>query len=183
MTDVAEEDWEADEEDAALEDESYQQPKRTINQSGVRGGSIDAVPEDSVAPADREGEFADAGLQTSYPIHLDITITKPGNQVVEVRASAQDGAVQTHNIQYLPPTESSPDDNTTPYAGPPFTNLDTDLQVMFEQYLEERGINAELASALPAMIEYKEQREYVDWLDSKCCRHPSAHLWLTTSQA
>lgn len=53
------------------------------------------------------------------------------------------------------------------YAGPPFGNLDEDLQVLLERYLDERGINTALALFVPDYIDYKEQREYVQWLESK----------------
>jgi complement component 1 Q subcomponent-binding protein len=53
------------------------------------------------------------------------------------------------------------------YAGPPFGNLDSDLQAMLERYLDERGINAQLATFVPDYIDYKEQREYVQWLESE----------------
>lgn len=177
MTDIAEDEWDQDVDDTALEDEGFQQPKRTINQSGAKGGPIDAVAEDSIAPADRDGSFADDMAAPPYPINIDITITKPGNEKVEIRAVVTDGAIQTHEIQYLPAQEAG-DASTTPYSGPPFNNLDSDLQILFEQYLEERGINAELAQILPTLIEAKEQREYVDWLSSKSGLHPASHTLL-----
>ncbi|RCH81031.1 hypothetical protein CU097_000071, partial [Rhizopus azygosporus] len=34
------------------------------------------------------------------------------------------------------------------------------------RYLEERGINSALANFLPDYIEYKEQKEYIQWLDN-----------------
>ena len=156
-----------DEEDGALGDEDYQQPKRTINQSGTKGGPIDVMPEDSLAPADRDdGEFAEDVDRTSYPIMLDISISKAGADSIELRAQADDGTISLHTIQYVPATPVD-DNNTTPYAGPPFSNLDTGLQAMFDAYLEERGINTELAMILPILIENKEQREYVAWLDGQ----------------
>ena len=42
-----------------------------------------------------------------------------------------------------------------------------DLQVLLERYLEERGINTALALWVPEYIDFKEQREYLDWLASK----------------
>ena len=56
------------------------------------------------------------------------------------------------------------------YAGPEFGNLDEDLQVLFEKYLDERGINTALALFIPDYIEYKEQKEYLRWLESKSHR-------------
>ena len=169
-------------EDTALADEDYEQPKRTINQSGVKGGSVDVVPEDSIAPADREGEAEEDGAPSSpsYPLNLLITINKPGDQALVIRAVARDGTIATEHINYYPKSSLidpiSPEDTTESsslYSGPPFENLDTDLQLMFENYLEERGINAEMANVLPYFVEWKEQREYVDWLSSKFQFHAS----------
>jgi complement component 1 Q subcomponent-binding protein, mitochondrial len=162
-------------EDAALEDEDFEEPKRTVNQSGVRGGKIDVAPEDSIAPADRDGEADEDAAQTgmSYPLSLLITVQKPGDEAIVVKAVARDGTIATEQINYYPKSSliapRSPQDtaeSVSLYSGPPFENLDTDLQLMFENYLEERGVNAELANILPHFVEWKEQREYVDWLQS-----------------
>ncbi len=53
------------------------------------------------------------------------------------------------------------------YTGPPFGNLDEDLQVLLERYLDERGVNTHLALFVPDYIDFKEQREYLRWLSSK----------------
>lgn len=167
MTDMGEEDeFDPEMEDGALADEGYQQPRRTINQSGTKGGPIDVAPEDSVAPSDREGEDGAGGMHSDYPINLDIYIEKAGQGSLEIRAVVEDGAIRTEGVQYVP-AENATSDLTTLFVGPPFESLDTELQAMFEAYLEERGINTELATIFPVVIEWKEQREYVDWLQSK----------------
>jgi complement component 1 Q subcomponent-binding protein len=163
-------------EDGALADEDYEQPKRTINQAGTKGGKVDVMPEDSIAPTDREGEVEEGTRSAgpSYPLNLLITITKPNGQALVVSAVATDGTITTEKINYFPHSKlidpQTPEDTTEShslYAGPPFENLDTDLQLMFDTYLEERGVNAELATVVQAYVEWKEQREYVDWLQSK----------------
>lgn len=50
------------------------------------------------------------------------------------------------------------------YQGPPFSNLDTELQESLEIYLESRGVNSELSSFIAAYSEAKENKEYVEWL-------------------
>lgn len=52
------------------------------------------------------------------------------------------------------------------YVGPPFENLDEDLQVLLERYLDERGIDTALAIFVPDYIEMKEQNEYLRWLSN-----------------
>jgi complement component 1 Q subcomponent-binding protein len=52
------------------------------------------------------------------------------------------------------------------HQGPPFNNLDEDLQILLEKYLEERGINTRLALFIPDYIDHKEQKEYIKWLNN-----------------
>lgn len=46
-----------------------------------------------------------------------------------------------------------------------FEALDEELQEQFERFLEERGINSNLALIIPDLAEWKEEREYQGWLD------------------
>jgi complement component 1 Q subcomponent-binding protein len=50
------------------------------------------------------------------------------------------------------------------YSGPPWQQLDEELQLLMERYLEERGINTALALFIPDYAELKEQKEYISWL-------------------
>ncbi|CAG8653290.1 11441_t:CDS:2 [Dentiscutata erythropus] len=52
------------------------------------------------------------------------------------------------------------------YPGPSFETLDNDVQVLFEKYLEERGINTAVALFISNYVEYKEQKEYMKWLEN-----------------
>lgn len=52
------------------------------------------------------------------------------------------------------------------YLGPPFANLDEDLQILIDRYLDERGINSALAVFIPDYIDMKEQKEYTTWLSN-----------------
>ncbi|EDO14987.1 hypothetical protein Kpol_387p13 [Vanderwaltozyma polyspora DSM 70294] len=52
------------------------------------------------------------------------------------------------------------------YHGPPFSNLDEELQESLELYLESRGITSELSSFITSYSEFKENHEYVNWLDN-----------------
>lgn len=93
---------------------------------------------------------------------------------MHVETLAQDGLIQIENVSYFDKAELA-NANTAEkewtrqslYAGPPFGNLDEELQILLERYLDERGIDAALASFVPDYIDYKEQKEYVRWLGSK----------------
>ena len=156
------------------------QTKGTINAGRTKGGNINVMPEDRVAPADRE-ELADDespeedDFEPAFPARLNVTIEKPGDKgAIQFEAVAQDGQVVIENVYYFPKKELA---NTSTadaewsrrsiYTGPPYGNLDEDLQVLMERYLEERGINAALAIWVPEYIDFKEQREYLNWLTRK----------------
>ena len=63
-----------------------------------------------------------------------------------------------------PETAQSEFEAESQYSGPPWQQLDEDLQLLFERYLEERGINSALAMFIPDYAELKEQKEYTAWL-------------------
>ncbi|KAH3902735.1 related to Mitochondrial acidic protein MAM33 [Saccharomycodes ludwigii] len=50
------------------------------------------------------------------------------------------------------------------YHGPPFSNLDEELQESLEVYLESRGVDENLTTFISAYSEYNEEKEYVNWL-------------------
>ena len=157
------------------------QSKGTVNQGRTPDGNLNVATEDSVAPADRhelaDDEDAAAGEQSqnpAYPAAVHVTITKPGKGAIQIATNAQDGIIVIENVYYYPKAELA--EAETPeadfarsniYAGPPFQNLDPELQSMLERYLDESGINEQLASFVPDYADHKEQREYVQWLESK----------------
>jgi len=174
-------------EDRALSDEDDDgigsqsggaQSKGAINQGRTSGGNISVAPEDRVAPADRpemadDEDVDDGGATPAFPVTVDVTITKPGEGAIQFQTMAQDGLIEIDNVSYFPKAEMAEAQTAVElerqnlYKGPPFGNLDEDLQVMMERYLDERGINTALANFVPDYIELKEQREYVQWLSSK----------------
>lgn len=158
------------------------QSKGTVNQGGTKDGKFNIASEDRVAPADRpeleDEESAndddEEEQQPGFPARVSVTIEKGGKGVLQIETMVQDGEVVIDNISYY----SKPDlaDAQTAeldwskrnlYTGPPFGNLDQDLQLLMERYLDERGVNTELALWLPEYIDFKEQREYLEWLSSK----------------
>ncbi|GJR15336.1 mitochondrial glycoprotein [Tanacetum coccineum] len=53
-----------------------------------------------------------------------------------------------------------------PYMGPPFDDLDDELQTSLYDFLEERGINDELAVFLHKCMQHKSRNEYIRWMGS-----------------
>ena len=176
-----------DEEDASPIAESAQSgganTKGSINAGRTKGGNIAVAPEDRISPADREDlpleddsmpGGAEDGDEPSFPARLNIMIEKAGKGTLQIEATLQEGEVEIDNVFYFKNAELA-DAKTAEldwkrrnlYEGPPFGNLDEDLQVLLERYLDERGVNTALAMWVPEYIDFKEQREYVNWLSSK----------------
>ncbi len=156
------------------------QSKGTINQGKTRDANIRVAPEE---PADRiDEEMAaqeDLDQPPAFPARINVVIEKAGKGALEVDASAEDGQIAVHNIYYF--SKPGLANAQTPeldwsarnlYSGPPFGNLDQDLQLLLERYLDERGINTELALWIPNYIDLKEQREYVNWLSGGLSSDP-----------
>lgn len=172
-----------DEDDSDLTDTQSggAQSKGTINQGQTKDGNFSVAPEDAIAPSDRDelGDDGSAGeedaeQQPGFPARLNITVEKAGKGALMIETLAQDGEILIENVHYYPKSELA-DAQTAEldwskrnlYSGPPFGNLDQDLQLLLERYLDERGINTELALWIPEYIDFKEQREYLNWLSSK----------------
>ena len=150
----------------------------TINQRRSKDGNVKATSEDRVASADRadlgEDSLENEQNEPSYPARVNVTIEKAGKGAMHVETVAQDGLIQIENVSYFENAELANAQTAEKewsrqslYAGPPFGNLDEDLQVLLERYLDERGIDTALATFIPDYIDFKEQKEYVRWLASK----------------
>lgn len=80
------------------------------------------------------------------------------------------GEFSVQSICHIPASQSGSatellrDSADAHYGGPPFPQLDEEVQSMIEQYLQARGINEALAHFIPEYIDVKEQKEYVAWL-------------------
>ncbi|KAI8379780.1 mitochondrial glycoprotein [Radiomyces spectabilis] len=138
-----------------------------INNAAADDGFL---PEEDMV---EEGAEADEEEVASFPVRVSVTIEKDGKGAVTVDTVAQDGEIAIESVMFYKDgkvaTEQSAEADWQRrglYIGPQFAELDENLQNLFERYLEERGINAALASFLPDYIEYKEQKEYVQWLQN-----------------
>jgi len=150
--------------------------KGAINKGRTQDGNVRIAPEDSIAPADREeleDDYEDEGQQEGFPARANILIERPGKGALAIEATAQDGDFLIDDLYYFPSADLA-DPKTAEqdwsrrsiYTGPPFNNLDEDLQILLEKYLEERAINTRLALFIPDYIDHKEQKEYIRWLNN-----------------
>lgn len=163
-------DPESDYQDRAMSDEE-DMDSENINQGQQKNFKV--APEDSIATDDSKGAEAEEEQEPSFPARVNIVIEKPGKGALAVETVAQDGMIVIDNVYYYTDashahanTAEKAHERQEMYVGPPFGNLDEDLQVLLERYLDERGINTALAIFVPDYIDMKEQKEYLRWLSN-----------------
>ncbi|KAJ7477017.1 mitochondrial glycoprotein [Mycena galericulata] len=122
----------------------------------------DTPPED--APAQGTGSI----------IRAVVSISKTtGAGALDVDMTVQNGQFLIENISYYADAALSHESSVEAdwkrrglYIGPEFSTLDLTVQENFEKFLEERDIGEATAFFIPEYAEYKEQREYVQWLEN-----------------
>lgn len=132
--------------------------------------SEESATTNETEPKDEEGDEGEEGA--SFPVRCNVTIQKDGaDAVLSLDTVTQDGIFIIDNMVLYPNVELATGNSAEydwqrreKYMGPPFSNLDEDLQILMERYLEERGINTSLALFVPDYVDYKEGREYENWL-------------------
>lgn len=123
--------------------------------------------------AEAAGEEDFEQPEPSFPARVNITVEKPNNGALLIQTVVQDGVFQIEEVSHfakadlaLAQTAEKDWARQSLYAGPPFENLDEDLQGLWDRYIEDRGLNAEFATMVPDYISVKEQKEYLRWLES-----------------
>lgn len=128
--------------------------------------------EEGATPETTNNAEEEEDSEASFPVRCHITIAKDETDaVLALDTTTQDGIFIIENMTMYPTRkmalESTADGDWSRrarYLGPPFSNLDEDLQILMERFLEERGINTSLALFVPDYVDYKEAREYAGWL-------------------
>ncbi|KAG6000150.1 hypothetical protein E4U21_005765 [Claviceps maximensis] len=152
-------------EDAALEDEEFDENMQSSNKQGSSRSEEEEAEES-------EEEHDD---EAAPPINLSIIVEKPGKTAgaLNIDATAQDGAIIVENMFFYEDANLAKIDSpesaqkrADAYPGPPFGSLDEDLQVLMERFLEERGVTQALAVFVPDYVDVKEQKEYLRWLNN-----------------
>ncbi|KAF9580725.1 hypothetical protein BGW38_002505, partial [Lunasporangiospora selenospora] len=117
----------------------------------------------SASGEDQSEEEEDDLVSLTFPVRCLITISKPGAGSISVDAIAQDGTFIVESISNIADSKLANSSSAEAdwekrglYSGPPFAELDEELQVKFEKYLEDRQINSDLANF--------DQVEYTHWL-------------------
>ncbi|KAG0175317.1 Mitochondrial acidic protein mam33 [Apophysomyces sp. BC1034] len=140
---------------------------------------INNAPENDFLPETEEEDLTEGNaeeeeedvISASFPVRASVTIEKEGQGAITVDTVAQDGEVSIESVIFYKDAKLAREQSAEAdwqrrgqYIGPQFDELDEGLQSLFGRYLEERGINTALATFLPDYVDYKEQKEYVQWL-------------------
>ena len=153
---------------------------KVLQRKAIKERNLGANPNDYVGIAnqpelvDDAASDLDQNQEPNFPARVNVTIEKSGKGAIQIDTIAQDGGINIQHVYYYTKSELA-DAKTAEldwskrnlYTGPPFHNLDEELTLLLDQYLDERGINTALALWVPEYIDFKEQREYLDWLSSK----------------
>lgn len=134
--------------------------------------SFDETEDQQPTSTSTEPEPEEEEDGASFPVRCHITIQKDSAEaVLALDTVTQDGIFVIDNMVLYSNIEMATGNSAEhdwqrreKYMGPPFSNLDEDLQILMERYLEERGINTSLALFVPDYVDYKEGREYESWL-------------------
>lgn len=123
----------------------------------VLSGEVDDDNEEEASGTDTNS----GGIQ----VNLTVSISKGGGPFLEFICTgfSDEISVEGMAVKQKQPTESDSVD-PIPYEGPPFNDLDENLQKGFHKYLEVRGITPSLSNYLCEYMINKESKEYTNWL-------------------
>ncbi|KAL3835490.1 hypothetical protein ACJIZ3_010226 [Penstemon smallii] len=105
--------------------------------------------------------------ETSEDMRLHITLIidifkGEDNEIVEFVCSAWPDSIEIQKVF----TRGHDRKKGQPYMGPPFKELDDELQNSLYDFLEERGIDDELAEFLHRCMKNKDKTEYLYWMEN-----------------
>ncbi|XP_044479629.1 uncharacterized protein At2g39795, mitochondrial-like [Mangifera indica] len=102
------------------------------------------------------------GEEVQLPITLIVNITKGDGEVLEIMCSAWPDTIEITKLFVREKNKTS----GQPYAGPGFKELDDELQNSLYEFLEERGIDDQLAIFLHEYMRNKEKSEFIRWMQT-----------------
>ncbi|ORX85373.1 mitochondrial glyco protein, partial [Basidiobolus meristosporus CBS 931.73] len=123
-------------------------------------------------PEEEEDEEDEEPLSLPFAVRCNISITKGSdNGCLNLDTITEDTDFGVESIVFYKDAKLAKENTDEAdwkrggcYVGPNFGQLEEGLKENVQKYLEDRGFDEYLASFLPKYIEYKEQKEYVQWL-------------------
>ncbi|XP_024018642.1 uncharacterized protein At2g39795, mitochondrial [Morus notabilis] len=124
---------------------------------------IEATMPDGALPGPDSGAVDAAEGDVNLHITLIVNISKEGSDnVLEFLCSAWSDGLEVEKLSIRKC------DNVLdkPYGGPECKDLDDQLDDAILEFLEERGINDELAAFVHAYVKNKEKTEFIRWMET-----------------
>ncbi|CAM9165166.1 unnamed protein product [Heterosigma akashiwo] len=137
-------------------DDAEEEPGGALSGEGGGGGADEEGGDDD----ELVGHTAAGDLPSEK--EFAVTVAK-GEERLRFYCRALD-SVAVDAVQHIRPGQDP--DAPESYEGPNFDDLDPDLQGAFLDYLAARGVGDDLGAWVVMYADYREQREYVGWLES-----------------
>ncbi|CAO3607109.1 unnamed protein product [Mucor hiemalis] len=150
--------------------EEFEEEDEELN---LKDAPKDESDDDIKEIEEKKEEVEEEEEEASFPVRATVLVQKEGKGCLVLNTVAQDGYLHIDAVRYFKEGQLDKDEivkgeigeqRQDLYMGPVYEELDEDLQQTFCKYLEERGIDTALATFLPDYVDYKEQKEYVNWL-------------------
>ncbi|GAA0176501.1 complement component [Lithospermum erythrorhizon] len=116
---------------------------------------------DACMPVKKPGVDEDMLLHVSMLVDI---CKGEGNDILEFVCSVWPDSIEIHKVYMRNKKRTG-----QPYMGPGFKELDDDLQNSLYEYLEERGIDEELATFLHKYMKNKDKSELLRWMERVKC--------------
>jgi complement component 1 Q subcomponent-binding protein, mitochondrial len=114
-----------------------------------------------------DGDDDGADFDDNFGIDFKVTITSPDGHSALAFDCVAAMSVIIKRVSCAPSVvtaSSALEGSGNTYRGPDFDRLDEGLQASFKAYLEERGIDDDMAFFILSKSQQKEQNDYLDWL-------------------
>ncbi|RLN03439.1 mitochondrial glycoprotein [Panicum miliaceum] len=122
---------------------------------------VDATLVDGALPPSRSG--ADTGGPPRLHISVKVEVSKAARPGVALNFECSAWPDEMEVQRVFPVRRGGPSP-VQQYVGRQFSELDEEMQSAVRDYLEQRGVNDELAAFLHAYMENKEHTELIRWL-------------------
>jgi len=129
---------------------------------------VDATLVDGAVAPTRSGAVAEDGRPPRMHISVHVEVSRPARPDLALSFECSAWPEEMDVERVFPVRRSVPTPEQQ-YMGSQFRELDEEMQSAMRDYLEERGVNDELAAFLHTYMENKEQREIVRWLKNVEC--------------
>ncbi|KAL6523874.1 hypothetical protein OROMI_030969 [Orobanche minor] len=127
---------------------------------------IEATMFDGFVVDQKKKDGTRENVQLHISMSVDIWKGGANSNGMKFVCSAWPNSLEIHNVFIYGRYDQSP---TRLYMGPPFKNLNTELQTGFYKFLDTRGINPGLSMFLHNYMMNKDRIELIQWLGKLNC--------------